>query len=191
MSAESTSVSTPPRAHRAGAPQPPGEALRIRPGARELRSVLGAFATGVTVVTAGRTAPCGMTANSFSSVSLDPPLVLVCVKRDALLHGEILANGAFAVSVLSSRQEPEARYFADHARPRGDQEFAAVRCAPGPRTGAPVLQDALAWLECRLAAAYDGGSHSILLGSVLDAERQPQDDALVFYRGGFRRLASA
>jgi flavin reductase (DIM6/NTAB) family NADH-FMN oxidoreductase RutF len=156
-----------------------------------LRGVLGKFATGITVVTAGTSAPRGMTANSFTSVSLDPPLILVCVLRGAAMHEVILESEAFAVSVLSAGQEGVARHFADHRRPRGKQEFEVVDAVPGRYTGTPILSDALAWLECRLAAVYDGGDHSIFVGEVLDLGRGSGDDALLFYGGGFHRLEVA
>lgn len=157
----------------------------------ELRATFRAFATGITVVTSGREVPCGMTANSFTSVSLDPALLLVCVRRDAAIHRAIAACGQFAVSVLSSFQEPTARYFADHERPRGKLEFARVDCSPGPRTGAPLISGALAWFECALAADYDGGDHAIFLGSVLEARLGPPGGPLVFHGGGFHRLGGA
>ncbi|MEV7780114.1 flavin reductase family protein [Kitasatospora sp. NPDC088351] len=153
-----------------------------------LRGALGAFATGVTVLTAGRENPCGMTANSFTSVSLDPALVLVCVVRTAAVHDRILAEGGFAVSVLSDRQEKLARYFADRHRPRGAAEFEGVPASPGRHTGAPLLTGALAWLECGLAAVHDGGDHSILVGSVLGLGRGEAEPALVFHAGGFHPL---
>ncbi|OKI01264.1 flavin reductase [Streptomyces sp. CB02923] len=176
------------------APQtPPGRAPGTAvPGERRhLRDVLGSFATGIVVLTAGRAEPRGMTANSFTSVSLDPPLVLVCVARTAALHDLVLDEGAFAVSVLSADQEPVARRFADRSRPRGAREFEAVEAAPGPHTGAPLLAGALAWLECRLTAVHDGGDHSIMLGAVLEAHRSAEEPALLFHGGGFRRLAPA
>ena len=156
----------------------------------ELRAVFGRFATGVTIVTAGRTDPHGMTANSFTSVSLTPPLVLVCVRREAAMHEAILDHEAYAVSVLSARQGHLARHFANRARPRGALEFAGAESRPGRRTGAPIMAGAAAWFECRLAAVYDGGDHSIFLGEVLDLGRVPDaDDALLFYGGGFHELA--
>jgi flavin reductase (DIM6/NTAB) family NADH-FMN oxidoreductase RutF len=151
----------------------------------QLRSVLGQFATGVTVVAAGSKTPCGMTANSFTSVSLDPPLILICVTRDSQLCKTVLREGRFAVSVLAAHQEELARYFADHERPRGAAEFAKVRWSPGPGTGAPVLEGALAWLECAVTASYGGGDHEIFLGSVLASGTEPDRDALLFFRGGF------
>lgn len=154
----------------------------------DLRGCFGMFATGITVVTVGGQARCGMTANSFTSVSLDPPLVLVCVVHDAGIHRAILSEGMFAISVLAAHQEPVARHFADRARPRGEREFETVRWEPGPVTGAPIVADALAWIECGLAAVYDGGDHSIFLGSVLDKGKGEPGDALLYFGGGFHRL---
>lgn len=159
-----------------------------------LRSVLGRFATGVTVVAAGRETPCGMTANAFTSVSLDPPLVLVCVDRNAAIYKTVVAAGSFTISMLSARQEHVARHFADHSRPRGVDEFGAFAWSPGPSTGAPILDGAVAWLECALTTSHEGGDHEIFIGSVLASGSGPvEDDALVFYGGNFHqpRLSKA
>jgi flavin reductase (DIM6/NTAB) family NADH-FMN oxidoreductase RutF len=126
-----------------------------------------------------------MTANAFTSVSLSPPLVLVCVNRAAAIHKSVLDCGSFAVSVLSGRQEYVARYFADHSRPRGRDEFDIVGWSHAPSTGAPVIHGALAWMECALTAAYDGGDHSIFIGSVLASNHRPARDALLFFGGAF------
>jgi flavin reductase len=154
----------------------------------ELRGVLGRFATGVTIVTAGRPVPCGMTANSFTSVSLNPPLVLVCVLKDAAVHRAITDGESFAVSVLADDQEQVARYFANRSRPRGEREFDAVEWTRGRHTGVPVISGNVAWLECRLSAVYEGGDHSIFLGSVLEVGRGSGGDALLFYGGRFTQL---
>lgn len=154
----------------------------------ELRAAFGMFATGITVVTAGRRNPRGMTANSFTSVSLEPPLVLVCVLREAAMHEAILHGKSFAISVLSAEQELVARYFANRRRPRGDHEFDSVDCTAGRHTGVPIVCDALAWVECGLAAVYDGGDHSIFLGSVLDIGHGTDENALLFYGGGYHHL---
>lgn len=154
----------------------------------ELRGTLGRFTTGVTILTAGRETPRGMTASSFTSVSLDPALILVCVVRTAAIHEVVLAERAFAVSVLSGPQESLARHFAGRHRPRGAAEFEDVGAVPGRHTGAPVLDGAQAWLECELAAVHDGGDHSIFVGSVLDMGRGATDDPLVYFRGGFHRI---
>lgn len=171
---------------RTGPPAPAGPPVE-RDHAR-LRSVLGMFASGITVVTAGGAVPCGMTANAFTSVSLRPPLILVCVLRQAAMNAAIQECGAFAISVLSARQERVARYFADHNRPRGPREFDAVDTRPGPCTRAPIVTGATAWLECGLAAVYDGGDHTIFLGSVLGTGHGSPRDALIFFGGDFHRF---
>jgi len=155
---------------------------------RAMREVMGRFATGITVLTAGGDSPHGMTANAFSSVSLDPPLVLVCVARTALMHDAIMSTGSYAVSVLGGEQEQLARYFADRRRPRGAAQFDAIEWRPGPRTAAPLLNDSLAWLECGLEEVYEGGDHSIFLGRVLSIGRADDGHALLFFGGGYHRV---
>ncbi|GAB3473485.1 flavin reductase family protein [Amycolatopsis cihanbeyliensis] len=151
-----------------------------------LRGVLGKFATGVTVVTAGPVMPRGMTVNAFTSVSLQPPTILVCVRRASSMHQAILTNDAFAVSVLSAEQEWIARHFANRARPRGEGEFAVIDWVTGRHTGVRLIADAVAWMECGLAAVYDGGDHSIFLGSVLTIECGAVSEPLLFFGGGYR-----
>ena len=153
-----------------------------------LRRGYGAFATGVTVVTVGGATPHGMTANSFTTVSLDPPLILVCVARDALMHEALEATGRFGISVLGSDQEPVARYYADRRRPLGEEQFRFADWVTGAHTGAPLLAGAAAHLECRLWRTYDGGDHTIFLGRLLDLRRYVDDDALLFLCGKFRQL---
>ena len=155
---------------------------------REFRSTLGLFATGVTVVTAASGQPHGMTANAFSSVSKDPPMVLVCVDRDAVMHERLCTAGSFAVSVLAAGQEHVARYFANRLRPTGPAQFAPVDWVAGGRTGAPLLLGSLAWLECSLQDVFLAGDHSIFVGTVLELSRGAQRDALLFYSGRFRQL---
>lgn len=162
-------------------PQPPQDT-------GELRKVLGRFSTGVTVVTAYAGTPCGMTANAFTSVSLDPPSILVCVHRNAAIYRAVRKAGCFAVSVLSAGQEDVARHFADHSRPRGEAEFGTVAWSPAPLTGTPVLDGALAWLDCDLTTSYDGGDHEIFLGQVLASGFGSAGDALVFFGGSFHQL---
>ncbi|MBV2156609.1 flavin reductase family protein [Kitasatospora sp. SUK 42] len=147
------------------------------------------FATGITVLTTGGERVHGMTANAFSSVSLEPPLVLCCVARSAVMHDAIATTRSFAVSVLGGEQEHLARYFADRSRPHGAAQFAGVDWRPGPFTGAPLLSDSLAWLECKLTEQYDGGDHSIFLGEVLATGRAGGRQALLFYDGRYHRVA--
>lgn len=155
-----------------------------------LREVMARFATGITVLTVPGDECHGMTANAFSSVSLDPPLVLCCVNRKARMHAAIVSAGAFAVSVLRAGQEQLARHFADQGRPSGPAQFDGVSWSPGVHTGAPLLSGSLAWLECELVRAHDGGDHSIFLGRVLGSHRGAGRDALVFFGGSFHQVTS-
>jgi flavin reductase len=142
------------------------------------------FATGITVLTAHGEKAHGMTANAFTSLSLDPPMVLCCVGHTARLHDAILGAGGFGVSILAAEQEGLARYFTDKSRPEGMAQFDRVQWFPGHRTGVPLLTGSLAWIECELAEVYQGGDHSIFLGGVVSASRgagQP----LLFVGGSF------
>lgn len=153
---------------------------------RSLRDVMGQFATGITVLTARGALAHAMTANAFTSVSLDPPMVLCCVARTARMHEAILDARGFGVSVLSSEQEGVARYFASKGRPAGMSQFDRVDWFPGRHTGVPLLTGSLAWLECDLAEVYEGGDHSIFLGAVRHASRGG-GQALLFVGGGFHQ----
>jgi flavin reductase (DIM6/NTAB) family NADH-FMN oxidoreductase RutF len=154
------------------------------------RDVVGRFPTGVTVVSAR--SPHGtrlMTANSFTSVSLEPLLVLVCVELSARFHQAVTAAGEWGVSVLADDQEPLSRMFAN--RPTA-AEVLAVPHRLGPLTGAPLLDGAVAQLECRTVAEHPGGDHTILIGSVLDgAVTRADAGPLAFYRGRYTRLAGS
>lgn len=168
--------------------------LPVPPGRRHLstqtglRQVMAQFATGVTVLTAGGEACHGMTANAFTSVSLEPPMVLCCVSKAARMHTAIVTAGSFAVNILSADQRDLSKYFADWKRPDGMAQFDAVGWAPGQKTGAPLLTGALAWLECELEEVYGGGDHSIFLGRVVTSSRGSGDDALIFYSGRYHEI---
>ena len=148
------------------------------------RAVLGRFASGVTVVTArdggGRDA--GMTVSAFCSLSLDPPLVLVCIARDASLHPLLAEGTPFAVNILAAGQEALSRRFSGPDPNR----FEGVGFARG-RTGVALLDDALAHHECRNVRLHDGGDHSIVVGQVETASVHP-DRPLLYYRGGYAQL---
>jgi flavin reductase (DIM6/NTAB) family NADH-FMN oxidoreductase RutF len=152
----------------------------------EFRRVMGHFATGVTVVTAtsGAGEPYGLTANAISSVSLDPTLVLVCVERTADTEPVIREAGAFAINILpEERGEVLARRFAEtdrHAR------FSGVAHRPGS-TGAPILDRALAWLDCTVHEVVPGGDHTIFLGKVVAGDAG-EGAPLIYYRGGYGRF---
>jgi flavin reductase (DIM6/NTAB) family NADH-FMN oxidoreductase RutF len=153
-----------------------------------LRDVMAQFATGITVLTAHGRLTHAMTANAFTSVSLDPPMVLCCVARTARMHEAILDARGFGVSVLGAEQEGLARYFAGSGRPAGMAQFDRVDWFPGRETGVPLLSGSLAWLECDLAEVYEGGDHSIFLGLVRSLSRGT-GQALLFLGGGFHPYA--
>lgn len=150
-----------------------------------LRSVFGTFATGVTVVTVGGAGAHGMTVNSFTSVSLDPPLALVCARRTARIHDKLRDAGVFAVSVLAAGQEAVARWFADPARPRGPAQFRHIPHVSGASTDAPLICGALAWLEFRLWRMHEAGDHSIFLGQLLSLQRLDNGGPLLFVAGDY------
>jgi flavin-dependent trigonelline monooxygenase, reductase component len=131
--------------------------------ARALRDAFGAFLTGVTVVTAVNEAgePLGFTANSFTSVSLDPPLLLVCLAKTSRNYNALTGAKGFAVNILSEDQKAVSNTF---ARPVEDR-FAAVDWQPGP-FGSPVFADVAAWFDCTLHQLVDAGDHVILIGRV-------------------------
>lgn len=156
------------------------------------RRVVGHFATGVTVVTTcddGRHR--AMTANSFTSVSLEPVLVLVAIDRYARFHASVLASGTFAVNVLASDQEDLSRWFARRGRPDDDEHIERWPFTVGPAAGAAVFRGVLAALECRTHATYDGGDHTLLVGEVLaiSADR-PDADPLLYFKGVYRTLTA-
>ena len=154
--------------------------------AAEFRRILGHLPTGVAVVSAADpdtgTAR-GLTANAVSSVSLDPPLVLACVDRSADTHECIERAGAFAVCILGADDETLARRFADYP---SERKFEGVAYR-SEVTGSPVLDEALAWVDCRVWAAYDGGDHTIFVGEVVAGEAA-DGPPLLYFRGGYGRL---
>ena len=166
-------------------PAPTPSEYRTGSDPRTLRDALGCFATGVTVVTcldpSGQ--PVGLTANSFTSVSLDPPLLLVCVKRTAGSAAALTAAGHFAVNVLQTGQQPASIRFAA----KGEDRFGATPWSPGEH-GPPVLRDSLGVFECAAHAVHEGGDHHILVGEVLRASFDPTLDPLLYFRGKYRRL---
>lgn len=153
------------------------------PGHRRLRHAYGAFPTGVTVITVGGDQMHGMTASSFTTVSLDPPLILVCVADTAAMAARIQESPAFGISVLASRQHALARYFADKSRPMGAAQFAALDWMPGPVTGSPLICGSAATFECRRDRIHRAGDHLVVVGEVLSLDRQVQDDVLLYVSG--------
>lgn len=148
------------------------------------RAALGRFATGITVITAlgADGSDHGMTVSAFSSLSLQPPLVLVCIGHDASMYEVLMEAQHFAVNVLSAGQEALARRFAE----TGAQRFAGIGYSRGDE-GMAVLNDVLAHVECRRVATHEAGDHTIIVGETENAvvrEGRP----LLYYRGGYAQL---
>lgn len=159
--------------------------LQVDLESAEFRRILGHFVTGVTIVTATDPATgeaCGLTANAVASVSLEPPLVLVCVDHAAESHDRIVAARAFAVNILSEDQERLSRRFSTWNTPEKFGGVAYHRAA----TGAPILDASLAWVECRMWACYPGGDHSIMVGEAIGGNAR-EGAPLIYYRGGYGR----
>ncbi|WP_243639872.1 flavin reductase family protein [Streptacidiphilus pinicola] len=158
---------------------------------RQLRDALGHFATGITVITAAGEdgQPVGFACQSFSSLSLDPPLICFNVARTSTSWPRIARAGAFCVNVLADDQGELCRSFAVSAS-TGADKFAGVAWQAAPATGSPRLEGALAWVDCTIHAVHTGGDHLIVLGRIreLAAPRGEQAGPLVFYRSNFRQL---
>ncbi len=148
------------------------------------KAALGLWASGITVVTAqGPDGPVGLTASAFSSLSLHPPLVLVCIGRASYHHEHLTEAPAFGVHILEASQEELSNTFAF----KRDDRFAGLDVQEGP-LGAPLLPGALARLACERHEVLEGGDHSILIGRVLQAEVS-DGEPLAWWHGGYRRLA--
>lgn len=152
---------------------------------RTLRDALGCFATGVTVVTCLTEdgTPFGLTVNSFTSVSLEPPLLLVCLHKLAAASAALVEAEHFAVNVLQAGQQPASIRFST----RDEDRFGTTPWSRG-EAGAPILADSLCVFECQRYAVYDGGDHHILVGEVEKASFDAALDPLLFFRGRYRRL---
>ena len=149
-----------------------------------MREVLGHFASGVTVVTAlTEEGPLGFTCQSFSSLSLDPPLVVFAPGRTSQTWPRLRAIGRFCVNVLAEGQHDVSRAFARS----GVGKFAGVHWMPS-RLGNPVLDDVVAWIEAELWAEYDGGDHTIVAARVLDLDALPDRRPLLYHRGSYGLL---
>jgi flavin reductase (DIM6/NTAB) family NADH-FMN oxidoreductase RutF len=163
-----------------------GEDERAPVGQAEFRRVLGNFASGVAVVTAaaadGETGPAGFACQSFSSLSLDPPLVAFMVGRTSTTWPRIARAGAFCVNVLAAHQGELCRGFAVS----GADKFAGVAYDAAPASGAPRLTGTLAWIDCTIHAVHTGGDHLIVVGRVDALGASDEDRApLLFHKGRF------
>src|SRR5579859_6110825 len=156
----------------------------------EFRRAMGCFATGVTIITVDLDGEVhGMTANAFASVSLDPMLVLVCVDHTTRTHAHMHAKKRFGINVLSEDQRAISEYYARPERTHEQAEAEAGARFDRTQHGTPMLQGALAYLECRLHSAQDAGDHTIFIAEVEQVvveEREP----LLFYRGKYRKVGN-
>jgi 3-hydroxy-9,10-secoandrosta-1,3,5(10)-triene-9,17-dione monooxygenase reductase component len=159
-----------------------------QPDAREFRNTLGQFCTGVVIATGcvgGE--PAGFAAQSFSSVSLDPPLVLLCPAKSSTSWPKLRQSGSFCINILAADQRPVCDVFAQ----TGIEKFSALDWHPGV-TGSPVLEGVLAYVDCDLHAEHDAGDHSVVLGRVRDVRiLDPEGSPLLFFRGAYGRFEGA
>lgn len=156
--------------------------------AEAFRAALGSFATGVSVMTTVVDGgPHGMTANALSSVSLDPPLVLVCVDRNALMADLVGRAGVFALSFLGAEQGSLSWHFADPARPLGAAEFDGVETRTAV-TGCRILEHAVGSVDCEVVQSVDAGDHVVVIGRVVAAHSDDEATPLVYFRGAYPPL---
>jgi flavin reductase (DIM6/NTAB) family NADH-FMN oxidoreductase RutF/AcrR family transcriptional regulator len=150
------------------------------------RHVLGHFPTGVAVIAAvGPSGPAGMVVSSFTSVSLEPPLVAFLPDKSSTSWPEIRAAGSFCVNILSAGQEQLCAQFAR----KGGDKFAGTRWIAA-RSGAPILDGVMAWIDCELTQTFESGDHYIAIGRVLQLEAADIGAPLVFFQGGYQHLES-
>jgi flavin reductase (DIM6/NTAB) family NADH-FMN oxidoreductase RutF len=154
----------------------------------DFKAVMGSFASGVTVVTTvdADGGKWGITVSAFSSLSMDPPLCLVCIDKRAGSLGALTRARRFAVNVLSDAQDAVSNRFAS----RSDDKFAGMEHEPGPATGCPVFPGALAWMECEVADILPGGDHEIFVGTLVNARVDANARPLVYWRGAYGDIAS-
>jgi 3-hydroxy-9,10-secoandrosta-1,3,5(10)-triene-9,17-dione monooxygenase reductase component len=158
----------------------------MKPDSDLFKTVLGHFSSGVVIVTStSDDEPVGLTAQSFTALSLDPPMVLFCVAHTSTTWPRFRDTGRFCVHVLGDHQVELCQQFARS----GVDKFAGVEWSPGP-SGNPVIEGCLAYIDCTLQNIHDEGDHHIVVGNVEDLSVGKQGDPLIFYRGAFRRLLS-
>lgn len=156
----------------------------MSPDPDTFRSVLGHFASGIVIVTSGHdSAPVGLTAQSFTSLSLDPPLVLFCPSRSSTTWPRVRQAGRFCVNVLGEHQREACRQFATP----GEDKFGGVDWSWN-RNGLPEVTGCIAYIDCTLHNVYDGGDHEIAIGLVADLRIGEPEHPLLFFQGAYRQL---
>jgi flavin reductase (DIM6/NTAB) family NADH-FMN oxidoreductase RutF len=151
----------------------------------DFRQTLGNFATGITIITClGPKGPVGITVNSFTSVSLEPPLILFCLGKSSKSYAAVSTAQYFNVNILSEEQESLSRHFS------GAQaaDWSEITCLKGPDDKPPLLAGCLAWLQCRRESVYQGGDHDILLGRVEALGQRRGAKPLLYFHGRYRSL---
>ena len=176
------------------APRPPagpGVADVPVPAPAAFRAAMGSFLTGVAVMTTeAEGAPHGMTANAVSSVSLTPPLVLVCVDRTAHMAAAVASSEVFALSFLAEDQAALSNHFADRARGLGEEEFVGIDWSVAA-TGARVLAGAVGFVDCRVDSIAEAGDHLVVIGEVVALGVRDDLAPLAYFRGGYGRYRPA
>ena len=163
--------------------------MKSRVDSASFRQIMGCFATGIAVATArnNELGSFGLTINSLTSVSLDPPLLLFCLDKSAHLHDAFRKSDIFAVNLLAQGQEDTSRHFADrhhHAAPKNMWDR--------PQKNCPILRGTLGWALCRRHALYKGGDHTIFVGEVIDLyKRAGSKEPLLYFHGRYREMAAA
>lgn len=156
--------------------------------AQGFKNALSNWASGVTVVTTHvDNRPVGITASSLTSVSLDPPQILICVARKLFTHQAIVQSGVFAVNILGARHLDWGMRFAGML-PELEDRFAGIDTHTAA-TGSPILPDVMAWLDCRLTHSFDGGDHTIFVGEVLAAGAGNESEPLLYFKRNWRQLS--
>ncbi len=149
------------------------------------KSALSSFATGVTIAsTVVGNEFHGATANAVMSVSLDPPLIALSIQQGTRMHGVLQRSDNYALSILAADQQEPAGYFADSSQAHGSIAFGLFGAHPGP-TGAPLLEGALAHVDCRIVDAYPAGDHTLYIGRVVYAASRPDGEPLLYFRKRF------
>jgi len=150
------------------------------------RRILGRFATGVTVAsTKVGEETWGMTANAVTSLSLDPPLVILCIQRDVHSYAKFKAGGCFALSILSVEQ----REISDRFAFKGPKDFSGLDTLTAI-TGAPILKGAIGWVDCRVHDILPGGDHDIFVGEIVAGDASDSGQPLLFFGGKYTQLGS-